>query len=68
MHGRGNSAKLYSNAGIAAMSDEQAVDALSAAQAAFMRSITADNPGRNGPYLKGWLRRSAEINAYAKSA
>jgi hypothetical protein len=66
LHGVGNANVIKANADIADKTDAEAVEALSAAQRAFMLNIVAKNPQRK-KYLNGWLKRSAELLAYVKA-
>lgn len=66
LHGVGNANKIKSTVDLAALTDLEACDALCQAQQNFMRAIVANNPKR-AVFLKGWLKRSNELLAYAKS-
>ena len=66
LHGVGNANVIKSNASITSLTDAQAIDALSAAQQAFMQNIIIQNPQRQR-YIAGWLKRSRDLLAYVKS-
>lgn len=66
LHGVGNANFIRSAASLGALSDEQAVEALAQAQREFMQASVLANPQRQ-VYIKGWLKRNAELLDYVKS-
>jgi murein DD-endopeptidase MepM/ murein hydrolase activator NlpD len=66
LHGVGNANIIKRNVDFDNLPDLKACEALQQAQQAFMQNIVLENPQRQ-KYINGWLKRSRELLAYAKS-
>ena len=67
LHGAGNvKGSILPRASIESLSDEDSCRALQASQATYFQNLVAAKPDRS-VFLKGWMKRSNELLAYALS-
>ena len=65
LHGGGNvRGSILPRANVDSLADDDACRSLSASQKQFLQGVVTANPSRS-IYLKGWLKRSDELLAYA---